>query len=645
MRYISTLFLALLLANVSAQTSLTIPAIQGTGNSSSYSGVLVQTSGIVTAKYIGNNMVSGFFMQDEAGDGNTNTSDGIFVSTTTDNVTVGSKIQLTGTVNEYYGRTQLINPSNITVLSTNNTLPVTKVVFDPVNFSWEKYEGMLLEFNQTLYVNKNNNLQQNGELELGDIRKQSPTNFAFPASTEYTALVNRNALTPIYLDDARTSYTYPIVFADENGTRRTGERVKNLQAVVDYSNSKYLIYPAQFPVAFFGNPRKTAPDNLGKTNLKVCGFNLEYYLAQNLGTGFGPDNQSQSDNQHTKIIDALKAIDADIYGLVEIEQGQAALTKLVNGLNAATGSYRYAFINDGGTPSGSFTKVGYLYRSDRVTPYLSLKNNNSPSPVNRKKLQAFTLKENGEKFLFSINHFKAKSGCSSANGTDADQGDGQSCYNATRVEEANSTINFINSNKAYYGDEDALIMGDLNAYAKEDPIQTFVNAGYKDLHQVFHADSAYSYVYSGETGYLDHALATESLAKQITGVTAFHINADEPPMFEYSGSAYQPNMYRCSDHDPVIVGLSLGNSVNVDLLPFDQKVKIYPTVIDTYFNVENAENAYIQIFSLNGILIFEDQITSSPHEYNISKIGLAQGAYVVRVLGDSAIARRIIIVK
>lgn len=629
---------------LSAQTPLTIPQIQGSGNASSYSGTFVKTSGVVIAKYVGTGKIGGFFIQDASGDGNTNTSDGIFVFTSMDNVNVGDKIELTATVDEYSGRTQLINYTLISVLATSQPLPVTKVVFDPATFTWEKYEGMLLEFDQILFVNSNRNLQRYGELELDSQRKPSPTNITLPGTEEFQAQVNRNYLTPIYLDDAiTTSYNSPIVFADENGTRRTGERVKNLQAVVDYTNSKYVVYPLSFPVNFYGNPRPTVPTDLGKYNLKICGFNLEYYLTSSNTSGMGPSSQTEMENQHTKIIEALKAIDADIYGLVEIEQGQDALTKLARSLTSSTGK-TYSFVNDGGSVNGTYTKSAYLYRSDKVTPYLLLKSNNSP-PINRKKLQAFTLKSNGEKFVFSINHFKAKSGCSNATGNDTDQGDGQSCYNATRTGEANSVMQFINTYKTYYGDDDALVMGDLNAYAKEDPIRAFTDAGYFDLHQEFHPDTSYSYVYNGEAGYLDHALANESMAKQITGISVFHINADEPTMFEYSGSNYQPNMYRCSDHDPVVVGVSLGISSNIDALPFEEKVKVYPTRVYDYFTVDNAENGYIQIYSLNGIKLFESHIQSNSETFTKEQTGIRSGAYIVRILGEGTMIRRVILVR
>ena len=646
MKNIYLIFFLFFVGNITAQTTLTIPVIQGAGSSSAYNNTSVSTTGIVTAKYIGSGMINGFFLQDETGDADPNTSDGIFVYTTTDNVSVGDKIQLTATVNEYSGRTQLTNPTNMTVVSRNNPLPVVKIVYDIYNWNLEEYEGMLVEFNQTLWVNNNSRLQAYGELELGVKRKPSPTNVAFPASAAYQALVSENSLQPLYMDDTRASnYITPIVLADANGTRRTGERVINFQAIVDYTSGKFVIYPVQFPVTFHGNPRQAAPDEAGNYNLKVCAFNLEYYLTQSFGTGYGPEDQTQANKQHIKIVEALKAIDADIYGLIEIEQGQAALTKLANALNNIAGDSKYSFVNDGGSASGSYTKVGYLYRSDKVSPYSTLVNINSPTPANRKKLQAFQLNENNERFIFSLNHLKAKSGCPSS-GEDADQGDGQSCFNATRVNETNAIISSVNTNKASkYKDEDVLVMGDMNAYAFEDPIQAFIKAGYKDMHREMHGDSAYSYVYRGEAGYLDHALATPSLAKQITFVSAFHINADEPAMFEYSGSNYQANMYRCSDHDPVVVGISLSSGADVDTIPSGKNVKIYPTLVSTTFTVKGAENFYIQIFSANGVKMYENQISTSVAEYDVHTLGLPAGAYVVRVFGNGTIGRQMIIVR
>ena len=73
---------------------------------------------------------------------------------------------------------------------------------------------------------------------------------------------------------------------------------------------------------------------------------------------------------------------------------------------------------------------------------------------------------------------------------------------------------------------------------------------------------AYSYVYYGQAGNLDRALANSSLAGQ---VTIWHINSDEPRVLDYNEeykspgqvtSLYSGDAHRSSDHDPVIVGLA-----------------------------------------------------------------------------------------
>jgi len=629
-----SLFITLTFALVaSAQTTLTIPQIQGSGSSSSYVSQQIKTTGIVTAKFIGTGKINGYFLQDAIGDGNAATSDGIFVYTTVDNVVVGDKIQVTATVSESSTRSQLGAVSATTKISSNNTLPVTKVQYNASTFNWEQYEGMLVEFDQVLYVTANSNLQASGQLSLNPIRKFNATNQCFPGSSEYSNMIAQNAKAQILLDDGITTSSYtPIVFADANGTRRTGERVKGLRAVVDYASSNYVVYPATAPI-FYGNPRPTTLTQLGNYNLKVCSFNLEYYLTTNYGQGYGANNVTEAAKQHTKIVAALLAIDADIYGLIEIEQGQDALIKLVNALNSATVAGRYSYINDGGTIYGTYTKVGYIYRTDKVSPYLSLQSNNSPLPLNRKKAQAFTLKSNNQKFIFCLNHYKAKSGCSSATGADVDKGDGQSCYNATRVAESTSNLSFLTTCKTYYGDNDVLLMGDLNAYAKEDPITTLISNGFADMHRAFYADSAYSYMYNGEAGYLDHALATASLQSQITGVQVFHINSDEPAMFEYGGSAYQANMYRCSDHDPVVVGLNLGGVVNSNTNISIQNQEVYPTEVYNEFVVKNAENTVLEVYSLNGKMLIQQKV--SDNQQQISLQGIVQkGIYVVKIYSD-----------
>jgi hypothetical protein len=99
-------------------------------------------------------------------------------------------------------------------------------------------------------------------------------------------------------------------------------------------------------------------------------------------------------------------------------------------------------------------------------------------------------------------------------------------------------------------------MGDLNAYAKEDPIRVLIEGGMTDLHRFFHRDSSYSYTFHSEAGYLDHALCSKTLLPQVTGMSAYHLNSDESDYYTYDSSGDE-TMFRYSDHDPVLVGLKL----------------------------------------------------------------------------------------
>jgi hypothetical protein len=106
----------------------------------------------------------------------------------------------------------------------------------------------------------------------------------------------------------------------------------------------------------------------------------------------------------------------------------------------------------------------------------------------------------------------------------------------------------------------------MNSYAMENPITTFTSGGYINLVSAHVGASGYSYVFDGQTGYLDHALAAAVLAPRVTGVSEWHINADEPVALDYNVEFKTPNQvktfysrdaFRSSDHDPVVVGINL----------------------------------------------------------------------------------------
>ncbi len=505
-------------------------------------------------------------------------------------------------------------------LSPSSTIQSAVVVHIDDAETWttdelNKYVGQTVIFDQPMYVTNN----YYSDLTIAPRRIFSATNQAIPRSREYTSILSLNSKGTMRLSGV-------------SGYHRMGEKIYNLTVYVSSPNS--LKWKSG---TFRGNTRADIlaglPD-LGDYRLLVCAANLEYYLVENLGTGFGPDNHSQHQKQRTKVSKGLAQIGADIYGLVEVEQGQSALKEIAEDLTKNTG-HPYTYIDDGGSASGSYTKSGYVYRSDKVRPDGKLYSNNE-RVQNRKKIQAFRELETGEVFFFSLNHFKAKSG--SGAGLDSDQGDGQGIFNYSRTVEAKSVIEQYNKIRMQFHENDLLVMGDLNAYGKEDPIVAFTAIGMIDLHRAFHADSSYSYTFHGQAGYLDHAICNTTLRPQITGMAAYHINSDESDEYTYDKSS-DLTMFRYSDHDPVLVGLALDSTLTAAITdPIVNNFRVVENgdtkllVFSDFITINNAyhpnERSFYAIYSAQGWQVEQGEINTAPY---IISVPATSGVYIIYV--------------
>jgi predicted extracellular nuclease len=349
---------------------------------------------------------------------------------------------------------------------------------------------------------------------------------------------------------------------------------------------------ATVPVTFaVANPRPPAPEPVGGS-IRVATFNvLNYFTTIDDGTTTcgpaallcrGANSTAELTRQRDKIVSALAAIDADVVGLVELENNASqSLGDLVDSLNAVIGTGSYSYI-DSGVIGTDAIKVGLIYKSASVTPVglpaildsnAFLDPNNTGGPKNRPAL-AQTFEENGSgaKLTVVVNHLKSK-GSSCGSGDDSPE-TGQGNCNGTRTAAAAELATWLATDPTGSGDPDVLIIGDLNAYAKEDPISALVGAGYTDLVNLFGGENAYAFLFDGQLGYLVHALANNTLASQVTGTAVWNINADEVNVFDYNDDVrdpgemsfeekpdgnplYEPNAFRSSDHDPVVVGLHL----------------------------------------------------------------------------------------
>jgi predicted extracellular nuclease len=579
-----------------ATLTRTIPQIQGSGASSPVAGTVQTTEGVVTAK-----VGSGFFIQDEVGDGDPSTSDGLFIFTPAVNsakVEVGDRIRITGTVADYapvaggHTYTELMNISEIVGLQKGITVAPTNVELPYVDLV--QVEGMLVRFNNTLTVSQLQYLADRGEVTLSSGRLETPTNRYRPGTDAAKALATANARNQIILDDGIFVTPTVIPYLGVDGSLRAGDTVSGLTGVVDFGSkggggAAFKLQPTVAPLFSQDNPRQ-APPALASGNVKVASANvLNYFTTFTDGTNHlgqsgqgctigggapnksncrGADNLREFQRQSTKIVGELKAIDADVVGLMEIQNdGDYSVQQLVDALNAAIapGTKTYAVVPKPVTTGTDAIRVAMIYKPSA----LRLAGNalTDGSTLNNRPPMAQTfVAPNGSKFSVIVNHLKSKGSCPAASNIDGDKGDGQSCWNATRVDQANLLVkSFVPQVVAAAGDAKVLLIGDFNAYGHEDPVQAIINQGFVNQLERFVRGAGampYSYVFNGEAGYLDHALASTALSAQVADAAEWHNNADEPPVLDYNldgkpQDKYTDAPYRASDHDPVVLSLNL----------------------------------------------------------------------------------------
>ena len=562
-----------------------IYTIQGNGASSSYDNSVVITEGIVTADFQGTKQLKGFFIQAFPGDGDPLTSDGIFVydNSFPVDVSVGDAVQVKGEVDEFNTTTEIKNLQSITKQSSGNAFaPVNILLPVTATTDLEKYEGMYVQFAQTLTVSENFTLGRYGELTLSaNGRNINPTNFIDPnddpasgtsstGSSNVAAVIaqqTRNKNSSIVLDDGSTVQNPAVIpyLNPLDTTLRTGTTVTNLKGIMDFAFNVYRIQPTIQPD--FAYAARPGVPMVGNANVKIASFNvLNYFNGDGAGGGFptprGANTVVEFSRQRAKIIQAIKQLNADVIGLMEMENDgdgpNSAIADLVSGLNAAAGVGTYDYIRDptgmNGNTGTDAIKVALIYKPGSVTPAGFSQADVNPVHNRPPLAQAFTLNANAEKFTVLVNHFKSK-GCTDATGLDIDQADGQGCFNDRRKVQATALLNFISALQTSSGDKDIISVGDYNAYEQEDPLDILAAGGLKNL-----ITDNYSYVFDAQAGSLDHALVTNLLAMHVTGAQKWHINADEPIVKDYNQEfnpayVYKADAFRSSDHDPVLIGL------------------------------------------------------------------------------------------
>ncbi len=621
--------------------------VQGNGAASPIVGASVVLEGVVIASYQGNGGLSGFFLQEEEADADADpaTSEGVFVFCSSCPVPVaeGQRVRVAGTVSEFFNMTQ-VNATTLAAVSVvdagNHLADITPATIDlpvagAIDAYYEAREGMLVTYADTLAVGEYFELARYGQIELyegGRPRQYAADNVPTPAG--YAAHLDELARRRVILDDRNNMQNWPLSLVDGSqfvwhphangglsaGTQgvdffRGGDEVVALTGVLHWSfagltgTDAWRIRPTEAnPVTFtVANPRPATPPAVGGA-IKAASVNLLNWFTTidtTSSTNSGPcgpsgtmdcrgaDSALELVRQRDRTSTMLCGLGADVIGLGELENTtpRDAIDDLLAAVNASCGgAHPYVYADTGGTLGTDAIRVAIVYRSGVLAPVGAPLVDLDPVHSRPPTAQVFDVADAsnaafGQRFSVVANHLKSKR-CDDATGGDVDANDGQGCFSARRTAQAQRVHAWVTSTviPAAGGDTDVLLLGDFNSHAMEAPITALTGIGYVDLMTSFGGTDAYSYVFDGQLGHLDYALASASLADQVVGAAAWHVNADEIQLFDYNddvrdtgeavheeepnGSALVPprslyqagTPWRASDHDPVVVGLFGGES-------------------------------------------------------------------------------------
>ena len=608
-----------------------IADIQGTGATSPLEGQTVTTEGVVTAVYDEGGK-KGFFLQ-TAGTGAVknpgDASDGIFIymGTRTDYPMRGDSLRVSGKVSEYFNQTQ-ITASAIEKLTEALAAPKA-VEIDTLpagDDAREPYEGMLVRPKGPYTVTNNYTLNNTGDLGLapGALAHRTPTDVVAPGAPANELQAKQDAEV-VYLDDGRTANYFrtdkntplPYLVTSDKGIKsiRTGDQVQfQTDVVVDYSFDQWRFQPLQpvtgknaaeeLPISWedsragaYNDIDNVAGDysigffnvlnyfsTLGRDVSGCKAYNDMYGtpVAANNCTVRGAFSQDAFQDQQAKIVTAINKLDANVLGLSEIEntatvtgdvaKRDEALQNLVDALNEKEpGKWDLVKSPQKLGSDEDFIRVGFIYQPAKVKPVgesIIFDDAAFTRTARQPLAQEFDTVGNDQdkNFVAVVNHFKSKGSVAK---DDADTGDGQGNNANVRKAQSEALLKHLGA-QTKWADLPTFLVGDFNAYTKEDAITTLVDGGFTLVESEKDFDQA-SYQFDGQLGTLDHVLANAAAMEMVKDSVVWNINGDESAAFEYSRRKYNVqdffgegadplyghgNPFRSSDHDPVKVGFS-----------------------------------------------------------------------------------------
>ncbi|MDN3679407.1 ExeM/NucH family extracellular endonuclease [Vibrio tapetis subsp. quintayensis] len=599
---------------------------------------------IQTSNTIEKDLPTGYFIQDEQGDNNPKTSDAIFVVGEITGLNIGQKVQVTGSVVEDFGWTKFTANSVEIVGSGTITPTVIKPLSSDTSydFTLERHESMLVSLEEesklkvTRSFSKDYGPDRNNMVVAHERINVHPNQNHLAGSKEAQNQANCNEDKRLIIESFEKAavgtipwypdFAMPNAAPMDDGTTtsehyiRIGDTINGLQGVVGYSHSDYRLYvtnKANLHTFSRDHVRPTQPA-LVKSGLRIATFNVLNYFNSPFGgednptnTNRGAQSAAEFERQGDKIVSALIAMNADAIGLMEIENNgfgeNSAIAHLVNKVNARLPEAdHYAYVTGDSTGDGNVDQhIGngaianqVIFKPTKLTlsqyRIIKMPEQRGGSRTNYQRdavTPSFKINGTEQSITLSVNHFKSKGGSCLEDTSAGNNNDLQGACENFRVSAAKHLATELESVGGY-----KLILGDLNSYAKEDPLLVLTNIpdgykitpakntfigntamdgetpttitqsfNYRNLIQEKHP-LAYSYSYQDTVGSLDYILADQATAAKVAAAEDWNINAAESTLFEYPESksgdlTSYTDAYRASDHNPALVVLKLNSSV------------------------------------------------------------------------------------
>lgn len=574
--------------------------IQGGNHLSPLDGVEVITQGIVTAVDF-----DGFYLQDAIGDGDENTSDGIFVLTGNFNTTgidIGDALEVAGRVQENIpggadtgnlSVTRLLSSlAQVSELSAGNPLPApiligaggvslpTEIVisddelptnlqtdlalFDPaadaIDF-WERFEGMRVTGEDLVAVSPT---QVFGRFSAEAFTVANGGQFATPGLNARGGITldsgpdNRGDQNPeriqVQFDpDLLGSSTPPEVVV--------GDALGNVTGVVGYSFGNYEINATS---AITVTPSGLQPETTDLTGTEDQVTIASYNILNHSATA---EDDEQRALLATHIVQNLRS--PDIIGLQEVQDNNGTvndgetdatqtLQALVDAIAAAGGpSYRFADIAPadgafGGAPGGNIRNA-YLWNPSRVTQLLPLRFIDDPAFDGSRLPLVGVFSFNGRTIILANNHWTSRFGSSPIFGGPQPFVQAGEDEREAQAQAVNDAIDDV---LAQYPNARIVTLGDHNTFQFTNDLASILpgpeGVVTNLIDQAEAAGDAYSFIFDGNSQVLDHIFVSDALLPGAE-LDVVHVNNDFP---RDDNRIFFTDQIVASDHEPLVARLA-----------------------------------------------------------------------------------------